>query len=187
MHYSQNRKRITFKDGILYRQNYNGVGNISLQQVILPVQLLATLLKSLHGTASKHPGIIQMMQENDAITTFHQLPTRTSLGTTTRNMHQRLTNQCMKLRPDRRNVPEWEMGRRDACHSNRITCRTTTQWKLQNYCHSNQRILKIRFCIPSLYPHCSKDRSHERYHKKTRVSTHTINCRQRISFRISSI
>ena len=83
MHYSRNKKRITFKDDILYRQYYNEVGNLSQQQVILRVQLLAILLKSLHGTASKHPGIFQMMQQNDANTTFQQLPKRTSMGKTT--------------------------------------------------------------------------------------------------------
>ena len=61
MHYSQHRKPFVLKDDIHYRQYYNEVGDISHLQVILPVQLLATLLKSLYGTAGKHPGTSQIL------------------------------------------------------------------------------------------------------------------------------
>ena len=63
MHYSRNKKRIIIKDDILYRQYYNDIGEFSHLQVLLPGQLLRVLLKSLHGTAGKHPGIPNMMQE----------------------------------------------------------------------------------------------------------------------------
>ena len=63
MHFSRNKKRIIIKDDILCRRNYNDLGEISHLQVLLPGQLLNVLLKSLHGTAGKHPGISKKMQE----------------------------------------------------------------------------------------------------------------------------
>ena len=63
MHYSSNKKRIIIKDDILYQQYYNDLGEDSHLQVLLPGQLLKVLLQSLHGTASKHPGISKMIQE----------------------------------------------------------------------------------------------------------------------------
>ena len=63
MHYSRNGTRIIPVDDIFYRQDFNELGYISPEQVFLPVQLLTTPLKSLHGTTSKHPGIPQKMQE----------------------------------------------------------------------------------------------------------------------------
>ena len=63
MHYSRKKKRIIIKDDILYRQNYNDLGEVSHLQVLLPGQILKVLLQSLHGTAAKHPGISKMLQE----------------------------------------------------------------------------------------------------------------------------
>ena len=63
MHYSRNKKRIIIKDDILCRQNYNDLGKVSHLQVLLPGQLLKVLLQSIHGTAAKHPGILQVMRE----------------------------------------------------------------------------------------------------------------------------
>ena len=62
MHYSRNKKRIIIEDDILSLQYYD-IGEVSHLQVILPGQLLKVLLQSLHGTAGKHPGISNMMQE----------------------------------------------------------------------------------------------------------------------------
>ena len=43
--------------------------------------------------------------------------------------------------------------------------------------------IHIPFCIPSLYPHCSKyNKYHQRNFDKTRVSTHTKYYRQGINF-----
>ena len=63
MHYSRNKMRIIIKNDILCRQYYNDSGEVSHLQVLLPGQLLKVLLQSLHGTASKHPGLSEMMQE----------------------------------------------------------------------------------------------------------------------------
>ena len=56
-------KNIVLKDDILYRQYCNKAGDINHLQVLLSVQSVAALFKSLHGTVSKHPGITHMMQE----------------------------------------------------------------------------------------------------------------------------
>ena len=64
IHYSRRKRRIIIKDDILYRQNFNDVGDINRQHVLLPVQLKDVLLNSLHGEAGKHPIISEMMQEN---------------------------------------------------------------------------------------------------------------------------
>ena len=53
LHYSQNRKSFILRGDKFYRRHYNEVGEISHFQVFLPIYLIATLLKSLHGTASK--------------------------------------------------------------------------------------------------------------------------------------
>ena len=63
MHFSRNKKRIIIIDDILCRQYYNDLGVVSHLQVLLPGQLLKVLLQSIHGTAGKHPGISEMMQE----------------------------------------------------------------------------------------------------------------------------
>ena len=63
MHYSRNKKRIIIKDEILCRQYYHVIGEVSHLQVLLPGKLLKVLLQSLHGTAVKHPGNSNMMQE----------------------------------------------------------------------------------------------------------------------------
>ena len=63
MQYSRNKQRINIKDDLLCRQYYNDLGEVSHSQVLLPGKLLKVLLQSLHGTASKHPGISKMMQE----------------------------------------------------------------------------------------------------------------------------
>ena len=63
MRYCRNKKRIIIRDDILCRQYYNDLGEVSHLQVLLPGQLLKVLLQSLHGTAGKHPGFSEMMQE----------------------------------------------------------------------------------------------------------------------------
>ena len=51
------------KDDMLYRQNYNDLGEVSHLKVLLPGRLLKTLLQLPNGTAGKHPGFSKMMQE----------------------------------------------------------------------------------------------------------------------------
>ena len=63
MHFPRNKTRLIIKDDIFCRQYYNDLGEVSHLQALLPGQLLKVLLQSLHGTAGKHPGISEMMQE----------------------------------------------------------------------------------------------------------------------------
>ena len=114
MHYSRNKKRIIIKDDILYRQYYNDTGEISHLQVLLPGQLLKVLLQSLHGTASKHPGISKMMQE---IRQKYYFP---SIATYVRNwvgdceiciQDKRINNT--RITPELIHIPEWDLGPED--------------------------------------------------------------------------
>ena len=63
MQNSRNKKRIIIEDDILYRQNYNDLGEVSHLQVLLPAQLLKVLLQSKFGTAGKHPGNSKKIQK----------------------------------------------------------------------------------------------------------------------------
>ena len=115
MHYSRNRTRLILRNDIYYRQYHNKVGNISHLQKVLQVQLLATLLKSLHGTASIYLGKSQKIQE---IRSKYYFP---PFAKYVRNWVQ----QCetcikdkginnLKLSSELLNVPEWDMGPEDA-------------------------------------------------------------------------
>ena len=114
MHYSRNRKRITIKDHILYRQYYNDIGEVSHLQVLLPGQLLKVLLQSLHGTAGKHPGIPKMMQE---IRQKYYFP---SIATYLKNW-VRDCKICIqdkrinitRITPELIHIPEWDLGPKD--------------------------------------------------------------------------
>ena len=57
------KKRMIKQDEILYKQNYNAVGDISHLQILLPVQLKDNLLNSLHGEVGKQSGISKMIQD----------------------------------------------------------------------------------------------------------------------------
>ena len=57
-------KRVVNKDDILYRQNYKDVSDMSHLQVLLPVHLKDTLLRSVYCEAGKQPGISKITQEN---------------------------------------------------------------------------------------------------------------------------
>ena len=118
MHYSPNRKRIVIRVDLLHRQYYNRVGNISYLQLLLPVQLLAIFLKSLHSTASKHPVLSQMMQEKRR---NYYVP---SLAKYVRNWVQECEtcsndkrSRNMKLEPELFNVLSWDKGLEDAMHT----------------------------------------------------------------------
>ena len=114
MHYSRNKKRIIIKDDSLYRQYYNDIGEISYLEVLLPGQLFRVLLRSLHGTAGKHPGISKLMQE---IRQNYYFP---SIATYVRNwvrdcetciQDKRINNT--RLTPELFHMPEWDHGPED--------------------------------------------------------------------------
>ena len=114
MHYSRNKKRITNKDDVLYRQYYNDVGEISHLHVLLPGQLLKVLLQSLHGRAGKHPSISTRMQE---IRQKYYFP---SIATYVRNwvrdceiciQDKRINNT--RSTPELIHIPEWHVRQED--------------------------------------------------------------------------
>ena len=59
----KHENRITLKDGILVRKYYGECGQVTHNQVILPTHIIPELLKTMHGTSGKHPGITKMIQQ----------------------------------------------------------------------------------------------------------------------------
>ena len=59
--YCRCKNYIIIKDDMLYRRNYNDVGNVSQLQVLVPMQLKDTIRNSSHAQAGKQPGISKMM------------------------------------------------------------------------------------------------------------------------------
>ena len=114
MHYSRNKKRIIIKDDILYRQYYNDICEVSHLQVLLPGQLLKVLLQTLNGTAGKHPGISEMMQE------IRQKYYFSSIATYVRNWVRDseicIQDKCInntQITPELMHFPEWDLGPED--------------------------------------------------------------------------
>ena len=114
MHYYRNKTRIIIKNEILCRQYYNDLGEVSHLQLLLPGQLLKVLLQSLHGTAGKHPGISEMMQE---IRQKYYFPL---IATYVRNwvrdcemciQGKRINNT--RIAPELIHIPEWDLGLED--------------------------------------------------------------------------
>ena len=55
-HYCRQLDRLSVQDDIIFRDYYDETGNVQFRQALLPKHLVTDLLKSLHGTANKHPG-----------------------------------------------------------------------------------------------------------------------------------
>ena len=114
-HNESNLKRIVVKEEIMTRHYFDETGNVVYYQILLPQHLLQELLQSLHGTAHKHPGISNMVQE---IRQRYYYP----------NMAKYVKNwvegceQCAKdkrvpnatITPELLNLPEWDLGPEDA-------------------------------------------------------------------------
>ena len=56
-HYKTNEDRIILKDGLLYRKYFGETGSVKYYQILIPMQLVKKVLRSLHGEFGKHPGI----------------------------------------------------------------------------------------------------------------------------------
>ena len=114
MHYSRNKKRIIVKDDILCRQYYNDLGEVSHLKVLLPKQLLKVLLQSLHGTAGKHPGVSELMQEIRQKYYFPPIPTYVRNWVRDGEIciqDQRINST--QITPDLIQIPEWDLGPED--------------------------------------------------------------------------
>ena len=62
-HYCRQMDRLSVIDEIITRQYFDETGSVKYNQVLLPKHLVSELLESLHGKASKHPGISKMLIE----------------------------------------------------------------------------------------------------------------------------
>ena len=114
MHFSGNKKRIIIKDDILYRQYYKDHNEVSHLQVLLPGQLLKTLLQSINGTAGKHPGFSKTTHE---IRQKYHFP---SIAAYVRNwvrgceiciQDKRINNT--RVTPEVFHIPDWDLGPED--------------------------------------------------------------------------
>ena len=48
-HYKANEDRIIFKDALLFRKYYGQTGSVKYYQILIPMQLVNEVLRSLHG------------------------------------------------------------------------------------------------------------------------------------------
>ena len=114
-HYANNLERIVLKDEILTRQYFDETGNVKYHQILLPQHLLWELLRSLHGTAHKHPGISKMLQE---IIQRYYYPSMAKHvkkwveGCEQCARDKRVPNAT--ITPELLNLPEWDLGPEDA-------------------------------------------------------------------------
>ena len=152
MHYSRNKKRIIIKDDILYRQYYNDIGEVSHLQVLLPVQLLRVLLQSLHGTAGKHPGISNMMQE---IRQKYYFP---SIATYVRNWDrdceiciQDKRRNNTRITPELIHIPECDLGPEDFMQID-LFPELPPSWGYENIITAMDVFLRYAFAYPVSNP-----------------------------------
>ena len=114
-HYANNLDRIVLKDEILTRQNFDETGNVKYHQILLPQHLLQELLKSLHGTAHKHPGISKMLQEIRQRYYYPSMAKHVKKwveGCEQCARDKRVPNAT--ITPELLNLPEWDLGPEDA-------------------------------------------------------------------------
>ena len=114
VHYSGNKKRIIIKDNILCRQCYNDLGEVSRLHVFLPGHLLKVLLKSLLGTAGKHPGVSKRMQKIRQ--TYYFPPIATYARNWVRDCEigiqdKRINNAWVT--PELIHISQWDLGPED--------------------------------------------------------------------------
>ena len=62
-YYLNNIDRIVLKDERVTRQYYDETGRVKYHQVLLPKHLLKEILRAIHGTAHRHPGISKIIPE----------------------------------------------------------------------------------------------------------------------------
>ena len=55
--YKANEDRINLKDDLVFRKNFGETGRVKYYQILIPMQLVKEVLRSLHGEFGKHPGI----------------------------------------------------------------------------------------------------------------------------------
>ena len=55
--YKANEDRIILEDGLLFRKNFGETGSVKYYEILIPMQLVNEVLRSLHGNFGAHPGI----------------------------------------------------------------------------------------------------------------------------------
>ena len=55
--YKAHVDRTILKDGLLFRKYFGGTGSVNYYQILIPMQSVNEVLRSLHGEFGKHPGI----------------------------------------------------------------------------------------------------------------------------------
>ena len=114
-HYLNNWDRLVLKEEIVTRLYYDETGQVKYHQILLPKHLLTELLRALHGTAHKHPGISKMLQE---IRQKYYYPgiakhvKRWVEGCEICAKDKRVPNDS--ITPELLNLPEWDLGPEDA-------------------------------------------------------------------------
>ena len=114
-HYCRQMDRLSVKDEIITRQYFDETGSVKYNQVLLPKHLLAELLDSLHGKATKHPGISKMLIE---IRQKYYYPEIAKIvkkwvqGCEICIKDKRIPNSS--ITPELLNLPEWDLGPEDA-------------------------------------------------------------------------
>ena len=114
-HYANNLDRIVLKDEILTRQYFDETGNVKYHQILLSQHLLQELLKSLHGTAHKHPGISKMLQEIRQRYYYPSMAKHVKKwveGCEQCARDKRVPNAT--ITPELLNLSEWDLGPEDA-------------------------------------------------------------------------
>ena len=54
--YKANEDRISLKDGLLYKKNFEETRSVEYYELLIPKQLVKKFLRSLHGEFGKHRG-----------------------------------------------------------------------------------------------------------------------------------
>ena len=114
-HYCRQMDRLSVTDEIITRQYFDETGAVKYNQVLLPKHLVAELLESLHGKATKHPGISKMLIE---IRQKYYYPGIAKIvkkwvqGCEICIKDKRIPNST--ITPELLNLPEWDLGPEDA-------------------------------------------------------------------------
>ena len=114
-YYLNNIDRIVLKDEIVTRQYYDEIGQIKYHQILLPKHLVQELLQAIHGTAHRHPGISEMLQEIRQKYYYPGIAKHVKKwveGCETCAKNKRVPNTV--ITPELLNLPEWDLGPEDA-------------------------------------------------------------------------
>ena len=114
-HYCRQMDRLSVTDEIITRQYFDDTGSVKYNQVLLPKHLVAELLESLHGKATKHPGISKMLieiRQKDYYPGIAKIVKKWVQGCEICIKDKRIPNSS--ITPELLNLPEWDLGAEDA-------------------------------------------------------------------------